>query len=194
MLQIGITGGIGSGKSTICKIFQTLGIPVYDADSRAKLLMIQDSKLVQAIQSAFGEDSYLDTGDLNRGYLSKSAFSDPNKVKKLNAIVHPAVAVDYSKWVDQQSTSYVIKEAALLIESGSYLQLDKLVVVRSPLELRISRIQSRDPFRSEEEILSIIKNQLSDEEQESKADFIINNNEQELLIEQVLELDKNFRS
>tara|TARA_R110000868_G_scaffold183737_4_gene425029 strand:+ start:101 stop:688 length:588 start_codon:yes stop_codon:yes gene_type:complete len=193
MLQIGITGGIGSGKSTVCKIFQSLGIPVYDADSSAKKLMQENSQLVDAIKSEFGNDSYLTSGAINRDYLAKVAFTDPVKVKRLNALVHPVVADDYSKWVSDQTAVYVVKEAALLIESGSYLQLDRLIVVTAPTQLRIDRIKSRDSFRSEQEIEAIIANQLSDEERESKADFILKNDESELLIEQVLALDKQFR-
>lgn len=193
MLQIGVTGGIGSGKSTVCKIFQSLGVPVYDADRRAKKLMLENVQLVDAIKSEFGNDSYLASGAINRDYLAKVAFADPEKVKKLNALVHPVVADDYSKWVSDQTANYVVKEAALLIESASYLQLDKLIVVTAPTQLRIARIKSRDSFRSQQEIEAIIANQLSDEERESKADFIIKNDESELLIEQVLELDRQFR-
>ncbi|MEQ6118860.1 dephospho-CoA kinase [Reichenbachiella sp. MALMAid0571] len=193
MLQVGVTGGIGSGKSTVCKIFQSLGIPVYDADSRAKKLMQENGQLVHLIKNEFGNDSYLASGEINRDYLAKVAFADPEKVKKLNALVHPVVADDYSKWVSDQTANYVVKEAALLIESGSYLQLDKLIAVTAPTQLRIARIKSRDSFRSQQEIEAIIANQLSDEERESKADFIIKNDESELLIAQVLRLDKQFR-
>lgn len=193
MLQIGVTGGIGSGKSTVCKIFQSLGIPVFDADSSAKKLMQENAQLVDSIKSEFGFDSYLTSGAINRDHLAKVAFADPEKVKRLNALVHPVVADDYSKWISGQTADYVVKEAALLIESGSYLQLDKLIVVTAPTPLRIERIKSRDSFRSQQEIESIIANQLSDEERESKADFIIKNDESELLIEQVLELDRQFR-
>jgi len=193
MLQIGVTGGIGSGKSTVCKIFQSLGIPVYDADSRAKKLMQENARLVEDIKNEFGNDSYLSSGAINRDYLAKVAFGDPEKVKRLNALVHPVVADDYSKWVSDQTAVYVVKEAALLIESGSYLQLDKLIVVTAPTPLRIDRIKSRDSFRSQQEIEAIIANQLSDEERESKADCIIKNDESELLIEQILSLDEQFR-
>ena len=193
MLQVGITGGIGSGKSTVCKIFQSLGIPIYDADTQAKKLMQENAQLVDAIKSEFGNDSYLASGAINRDYLAKVAFADSEKIKKLNTLVHPVVADDYAKWVSDQTADYVVKEAALLIESGSYLQLDKLIVVTAPTQLRIDRIKSRDSFRSEQEIEAIITNQLSDEERESKANFIIKNDESELLIEQVLGLDRQFR-
>ena len=192
MLQIGITGGIGSGKSTVCEIFKVLGVPVYDADSRAKMLMTEDSALVNKIIQSFGEEAYLSDGVLNRDYLAQHVFSNKSQLEKLNGLVHPAVGIDYKKWSSEQNAPYVIKEAALLIESGSYKQLDKLVVVSSPMELRIERIQQRDPFRSKQEIEGIIKNQLSDEERESYADYILKNDENELLIPQVTELDQDF--
>lgn len=193
MLQVGITGGIGSGKSTVCKIFQTLGVPIYDADSQAKRLMATDKALVASIKEEFGEGSYLPNGDINRAHLAEKAFSSTELTKKLNALVHPAVAKDYATWAGVQTSAYTIKEAALLIESGSYQQLHKLIVVTAPIDLRIARIKKRDPFRSESEIKNIMAKQLSDQEREARADFLIKNNESELLIAQVLELDKYFR-
>lgn len=193
MIQIGVTGGIGSGKSIVCEIFQSLGVPIYDADSRAKFLMGNDEDLISSIKSAFGLDAYLGTGKINRDYLAKSVFSSSGNTQKINSIVHPAVALDYSNWVLKQDFPYVIKEAALLIESGSYKKLDKLIVVTAPIELRIKRVKSRDSFRSEREIKTIIDKQLSDQEREGKADFILKNDESELLINQVLKLDEYFR-
>lgn len=194
MLQVGITGGIGSGKSIVCKIFRTLGVPIYDADSQAKRLMTTDTGLVASIKEEFGEMSYLSNGEFNRAYLAEKAFSSNEQTKKLNALVHPAVAKDYATWAGVQTSPYTIKEAALLIESGSYQQLDKLIVVTAPIGLRITRIKNRDPFRSESEIRNIMAKQLSDQEREASADFLIKNNESELLVAQVLELDKYFRS
>ncbi len=193
MLQIGITGGIGAGKTVVCRIFRTLGIPVYDADTRAKQLMATDQSLIQAITSAFGREAYTTTGHINRDYLAKTAFSSPEKTQKLNALVHPAVASDYTSWVKKQNAPYVIKEAALLIEAGSYKQLDRLIVVTSPLPIRINRIKVRDPFRSDEEIKNIIDKQLTDSQREEKADYIIRNDEKQLVIEQILTLDALFR-
>lgn len=193
MLQLGITGGIGSGKSTVCKIFQTLAVPIYDADSRAKQLMTTEKALVVSIKKEFGEASYLPGGELNRAYLAEAAFSSVELTKKLNALVHPAVARDYMAWAEAQTSPYTIKEAALLIESGSYQQLDKLIVVTAPIDLRIARIKKRDPFRTESEIRNIMAKQLSDQEREDRADFIIKNDESELLTAQVLDLDKYFR-
>lgn len=194
MIQVGVTGGIGSGKSIVCEIFRSLGVPIYDADSRAKFLMGNDEDLISSIKITFGSEAYLGTGKINRDFLAKSVFSSAESAKKINSIVHPAVARDYSNWVLKLDFPYVIKEAALLIESGSYQQLDKLIVVSAPVDLRINRVKSRDSFRSEREIKAIIDKQLSDQEREVKADFIFKNDESELLITQVLRLDEYFRS
>ena len=193
MVEVGVTGGIGSGKSIVCRIFKSLGIPVYDADSQAKILMRENPEIIKAIKSAFGNNSYSEDDKINRDFLAESVFSSVESTNRINSIVHPVVAKDYSTWLSKQNASYVIKEAALLIESGSYELLDKLIVVTAPLSLRIERIKSRDPFRSEKEIMSIIDKQLSDSVREGKADFILKNNESELLIEQVLKLDKYFK-
>ncbi len=191
-IQVGITGGIGSGKSLICKIFSSLGAPVYDADSRAKILMTTDRILVSQIKKEFGNLSFEKGGGLNKEHLKK-AFSDPEKLKKLNDLVHPRVAVDYSNWVSEQGTaSYVIKEAALLIESGSAKKLDVIVVVNAPKQLRIERVLKRDPGRTEADIELIIKNQMSEEKKIANADHIIFNDETRLVIPQVLELHGRF--
>jgi dephospho-CoA kinase len=193
VIEVGITGGIGSGKSIVCEVFRSLGVPIYDADSRAKFLMENDEALISSIKDAFSLDAYLDTGKINRAFLAKSAFASEENTQKINSIVHPVVAGDYSNWVLEQNSPYVIKEAALLIESGSYQQLDKLIVVTAPVDLRIKRVKSRDPFRDEAEIAAIIDKQLSDQERKDKADFILKNDESELLIIQVLKLDEYFK-
>lgn len=192
-IQIGITGGIGSGKSLVCKIFTVLGIPVYDADSRAKAVMTTDGILVEAIKKEFGTLSYKSSGELNREYLSKSIFSDQTKLKKLNALVHPRVAVDYENWLSaQQDKAYVIKEAALLFESGSYKILDAVMVVHTPEQLRIQRIMARDKHRSEEEVRNIIRNQLSENEKQKLANYRVENDEKHSLVKQVLTLHQQF--
>src|SRR5689334_1391221 len=132
-IRVGITGGIGSGKSLICKIFATLGVPVYDADSRARMLMTESQMLVSQIKKEFGESSYLPDGSLNRGYLSNEVFNNPAKLEILNSFVHPAVAIDSENWINANATApYILKEAALLYESGSYKALDKIIVVVAP--------------------------------------------------------------
>lgn len=188
-LQIGITGGIGSGKSLICRIFQSLGVPVYDADSHAKNLMTTDGILVDQIKKEFGTLSYDEKGDLNRAYLSQTVFSDEEKLHRLNSLVHPRVAVDYNRWLaEHQGSAYVVKEAALLFESGSSALLDKIMVVTAPEKMRVKRVLKRDPQRTEQDIIKIIRNQMNEEEKLKKADFIIHNNETELVVPQVLKL------
>lgn len=184
---VGITGGIGSGKTTICKIFELLDIPIYYADDRAKELMNSDPEVKKEIISEFGAQAFKGNS-LNKPFLSNKVFNDSGEVKKLNAIVHPAVAKDFEQWVEKQNTDYVLKEAALLIESGSYQNLDFLITVYSPKELRIKRIQQRDPFRSKEQIKGIISKQVTESKRQELADYIINNDEAELLIPQVLSL------
>ncbi|HNP94190.1 MAG TPA: dephospho-CoA kinase [Cyclobacteriaceae bacterium] len=191
-LQVGITGGIGSGKSLICRIFGCLGIPLYDADSRAKNLMTTDRILVDQIRQEFGNLSYDSTGRLNREHLRK-AFSDPGEMKKLNKLVHPRVAEDYARWVSEHNEAkYVIKEAALLIESGSAQNLNQLVVVSAPKSLRLQRVLKRDPQRTRQDVENIMMNQMNEEEKMAKADFIIVNDETRLVIPQVLELHGRF--
>lgn len=191
-LKVGITGGIGSGKSTVCRIFHLLGIPVYSADDRAKWLMEYDSALKSKIEEEFGQEAYTQEGTLNRKYLADQVFSDPEKVKKINSLVHPAVGLDFENWVKEQSTPYVLKEAALLFETGSASQLDKLINVSSPLKVRVARVLMRDPHRSEAQINSIIDQQMPDEKKNELADFVIKNAENKLLIPQVLEIHQKL--
>lgn len=192
-LQIGITGGIGSGKSLVCKIFQTLGIPIYDADSRAKNIMTTDGILLSQIRKEFGDLSYHPDGTLNRTYLSASVFADPQKLDQLNRLVHPRVGLDYAQWVSRyQDVPYVLKEAALLYESGSDQALDYIIVVDAPVALRVKRVLQRDPQRSEKQVYDIIDKQWPDEEKKKRAHFIIHNDEQQLVIPQVLNLHNRF--
>jgi dephospho-CoA kinase len=193
LLQAGITGGIGSGKSLVCKIFQCLDVPVYDADSRAKALMNRDEVLVNQIKKEFGEDAYSD-GTLNRKHLGEKAFGNPDKLKMLDSLVHPRVALDYEQWVKQQSHPYVIKEAALLFEAGSYKSLDKIIVVSAPEDLRIKRVIVRDHHRSEQMIRDIIKNQMPESEKLDRADFVIVNDESQLVIPQVIAIHQHLLS
>lgn len=194
-IQIGITGGIGSGKSLVCRIFHALGVPVYDADSQAKKLMTTDGILIDQIKKEFGSLSYDKDGVLNRELLSKTVFNQPEKLSKLNSMVHPRVAVDYNRWVHEQSgAGYCLKEAALLFEAGSYQLLDKIIVVTAPDELRIGRVLQRDPYRNKAEVEQIIKNQMSQEEKIKKADFVIKNDESELVVPHVLKLHEWFNS
>lgn len=191
-MEIGVTGGIGSGKSLVCKIFSLLAVPVYDADKRAKWLNNNDTNIREAIIEKFGEEAYNDKG-LDRDYISHIVFNDPQQLQVLNEIVHPAVGKDYDKWVKEHATTrYVIKEAALMFESGSNKRLDKVINVYAPEALRISRVQKRDPFRTEKEIRSIIEKQLKEKERQERSNYIIYNDESQMLIPQILKLHRKF--
>lgn len=171
-----------------------MNVPVYDADSRAKDLMTTDGILMSQIKKEFGELSFNSDGSLNRRYLSERVFHNPERLSKLNSLVHPRVAIDYQNWVNAQGhCKYVIKEAALLFEAASYKSLDKIIVVHAPEPLRVTRVLKRDPGRTERELHDIMARQMPEEEKLKRADFIIYNDETRLLIPQVLELDSQFR-
>jgi dephospho-CoA kinase len=191
-LLIGLTGGIGCGKSTVAKIFSILGIPIYSADDRAKFLMVHHQPLKHSIIQHFGEQAYTKEGQLNREYLAAEVFKDQNKVAWLNQKVHPEVHRDFENWANHQNTPYVIKEAALLFETGSFEHLDKIITVFSPVDLRVHRIKMRDPHRTEEQIQHIIAQQLPDEVKNEKADFLIKNDEDQLIIPQVLKVHQQL--
>ena len=191
--MIGLTGGIGSGKTTVSKIFAVLGIPIYYADDRAKWLMVNDPLLASSIQDAFGKEAYFEDGTLNRAFLAEQVFSDLEKTNLINSLVHPGVKQDFENWVSEQKAPYVIKEAALLFETGSYKQLDKTINVSSPLKIRIARILMRDPHRNEHQLHNIIEKQMPDEEKNKLADFIIKNTENKLLIPQVLQIHESLQ-
>lgn len=190
MIKIGITGGIGSGKSTVCRIFHVLGIPIYNADNEAKYLMANDKALKSSIINLLGSESYKNN-HLNREFIASKVFKDKDLLKKLNALVHPAVKNDFIKWSEKQIAPYVIYEAALMIESGSYKLLDKVIVVTAPLEQRIARVCERDKVL-QEKVLARINNQLSQEEMLKYADHVITNDGKTSLISQVLELHLEY--
>lgn len=186
MLKIGLTGGIGSGKTTVARFFSLLGVPVYNSDLRARELMQHDPDLIKEITAAFGADSYIGNGgELNRAYLAGIVFNNATELARLNALVHPAVFRDFDSWTLRQTSPYVIKEAAILFESGSYKDCDAVILVTAPAVLRIARVSQRDNL-SEEQVRDRIKNQLSDEEKSQYARFIVSNDEQSLLIPQLL--------
>lgn len=192
-LQVGVTGGIGSGKSLVCKVFSALGVPVYDADSRAKAIMTTDGILVSQIKAEFGDLAYNIDGSLNRSYLSEQIFQYPHLRERLNALVHPRVAIDTEQWVNQQAGyRYVIREAALMYESGSYKKLNASILVAAPETLRMKRVRQRDPQRTEDAIRKIMEAQMPEEEMRKRADFIIENDEMQLVIPQIIQLHQHF--
>jgi dephospho-CoA kinase len=190
MLRIGITGGIGSGKSTVSKIFEVLGIPVYYADDASKRLMNEDEELKEKLRSTFGDKTYVD-GQLDRAYVAAVVFNDPGKMVLLNSIMHPATIKDAEKWMLHQTTPYAIKEAALIFESGSQEYLDKVIGVYTPVTVRIHRVMQRDNV-TREEVLSRMNKQIDEDMKMRLCDYIITNNEQELLIPQVIALHRKF--
>ena len=192
MLRVGITGGLGSGKSTVCHIFRFLGAPVYEADQAARRLMQEDANLRQSIQDAFGEESY-QNGAPNRPYLAGIVFGNAARLQELNQLVHPAVFRDFEQWCAVQQAPYVIKEAAIIFESGSQRQLHGVVAVLAPTELRIQRAMQRDG--AERAALEArITHQLPQETLKEKADYLIYNDGMLALIPQVLELHQRFLS
>ena len=187
MIKIGITGGIGSGKTTVCKLFESLNIPIYYADGRAKWLMGNDPQLKKNITELFGEEAYLVDGTLNRVFISSVAFQNQAKLSELNALVHPAVQKDGEIWFSQQKNApYAIKEAALLIESNSYKQLDEIIVVTAPVEVRVERVMLRDNMKKES-VMARVSKQMSDKERAQFADYVIDNNGKDLR-EQVMKI------
>lgn len=193
MLKLGITGGIGSGKSLVCSIFKQLGIPIYNADERAKDIINSDKALKSKIISAFGDLSYID-GLYNRKYISGIVFENKNKLQLLNDIIHPAVFNDWREFCKlHQNEKYIIKEAAIMFETESKNTVDKIVLVYSPLHLRIQRTMKRDNS-SEEEVLRKINNQMPEEEKLKLADYILFNDGNKSLIEQVMELHNEIIS
>ncbi len=190
MLKIGITGGIGSGKSTVSSIFKVLGIPVFDADTYAKMIMQTDHELKAALIDLFGDASY-HQGQLNRKYIAEIVFKDPSQLEKLNALVHPATVKAGEEWAVKQNSPYTIKEAALFFESGSAAGMDYIIGVYAPQHIRINRVMQRDGV-SREEVLNRMKRQIQEEVKMRLCDFVIINDDQRLLIPQVLQLHHTF--
>jgi dephospho-CoA kinase len=190
VLKIGLTGGIGSGKTTVAKIFELLGVPVYYADDASKRLYATNKDLMEALKKHFGEDIYTDE-QLNRSKLAAIVFNDAAKLELLNSLVHPLTIKDAEEWMQQQTTPYIIKEAALLFEAGSAGGLDYIIGVSTPQPLRIKRVMERDGI-SQEEVLSRMQRQMYEETKMLLCDFVIKNDEQEMVIPQVLALHERF--
>lgn len=191
MLKVGITGGIGTGKSTVCRVFNVLGIPTFDADIEAKALYDSNVELQTKVIDRYGEHLYLN-GVFQKQELAKIVFNDAQALKDLNAMVHPLVIAQSVEWFNNQSTAYAIKEAALLIESGGHNTVDKLILVQAPLDERLERVQTRDKL-SKNEVLKRIKRQMAEDEKALYADYIIKNGDQDSLINQVLEIHSKLK-
>ena len=193
MLKVGITGGIGSGKTTVCRIFETLGIPVFYADAVAKEIMTADELLIDGVKAAFGKESYFETGLLNNKHIAGIVFNDAEQLAKLNALVHPAVFRAFDSWSATLpvSTPYTLKEAALLFESGSYKMCDKNVLVIAPGDLKLQRVIERDSV-TKEQVLARMDKQFSDEQKLKMTDFVVHNDDAHSLIDQVIHLHQQF--
>lgn len=193
VFQVGITGGIGSGKSTISKAFAALGIPFYDADSEAKFIMNHHNGLKEEIQAAFGEESYTEAG-LNRPFLAEKVFKSELETEKLNAIVHPFVANNYAAWVQQHlDAPYILKEAALLFESGSYQSVQYTINVSVGADERLERVLNRDQFRTKQQVQAIMERQWNEELRAEKADFNLPNSRTNIVLPIILELHSYFQ-
>jgi dephospho-CoA kinase len=193
MLKIGITGGIGSGKTTVCKVFETLGIPVFYADIVAKQIMVVDPILIAGVKEAFGQASYQNDGSLNNKHIANIVFADPKELAKLNDLVHPAVFRAFETWVTNvpDDVPYILKEAALLFESGSYKMCDQSMLVIAPHQLKLDRVIARDSVTADQ-VTARMDKQFSDEQKLKLADFILYNNESQSVITQVMELHERF--
>lgn len=188
----GITGGIGSGKSTVCRVFEQLGVPVYYADDRAKWLMA--NTLREPLTALFGEQTWLADGTLDRAYLARQIFGSPELLARMNALVHPAVYKDGDRWhADQMAAgaAYTLKEAALHYESGGYVHMDRMIVVTAPEELRIRRVVARDGV-APEAVRARMEHQLPESEKVARADFIIYNDGEQLLLPQIAQLHRRL--
>ena len=193
MYKVGITGGIGSGKTTVCKVFEVLGIPIFYADTEAKNMMVEDELLIEAIKSTFGEESYFEEGKLNNKHIAGIVFNNEAELAKLNALVHPAVFRAFDRWEANVNPNapYTLKEAALLFESGSYKMCDTTILVTAPTDVKINRVMQRDNSTAEQ-VKARMDKQMSDDEKTKMANHFIMNDEAHSIIEQVLALHKEF--
>jgi len=190
MLKVGLTGGIGSGKTTIAEVFKQMGVAVYSSDDRAKSIMVNDVALRLEITNTFGTESY-SNNQLNRAYIARKVFSNSVELAKLNAIVHPALKKDFVLWCSNQKGLYILKEAAILFESNAHVGLDKVILVSAAKEIKLTRVLKRDSSTREEVLLRMDK-QWSDEKKRVLSDFEIVNDEDESVINQILEIHKSL--
>ncbi|WP_010665008.1 dephospho-CoA kinase [Marinilabilia salmonicolor] len=187
MIKVGVTGGIGSGKTTVCRIFESFGVPVYYADDRAKLLIVENEQLRSGYQRLFGVDVYTRNGQLNRGLVAEKIFNDQKLLQQVNDLVHPVVHHDFQEWCNKQSASYVIEEAAVLIESGGYRFMDKVILVTAPEKRRINRVMERDG-NSRAKVEERINNQWNEEQLRRYCDFEVKADDVHLVTPQILNI------
>ncbi len=192
-ITVGITGGIGSGKSTICNIFRLLGVPVFVADVAAKELTNTSPEIKSGLIDLFGSDIYTPNGTINRKKLAGIIFNDEIQLQKVNELVHPVVRAEFLKWAHQQETPYVIHEAAILFESGFYKMMDFTILVSAPEEMRIERVSQRDGA-TPEEVKERISKQWNDEQKRKLASIELTNDNRELLIPRIIEIDKQLKT
>jgi len=190
-MKIGLTGNIGSGKSFIANIWTRLGIAVYNADKEAKNILAENDEAKQKIRKTFGEEAYLQNGQLDRKHIANIVFSKPEMLEKLNTIVHPIVINEFKKWHKEQNSNYVIFEAAILFESKADIEMDYTICVSAPTELRIKRVAERDNIPLEE-IQKRIQNQYPEEELIRRADYHIINDEKSMLLPQIISIHKSL--
>jgi dephospho-CoA kinase len=192
MLKVAVTGGIGSGKTTVCSIFEKLGIPVFYADKVAKELMDSDIEIREKMINYFGLDVFDAENKLNRSKFAAIIFNNKEALSTINEIVHPVVRKAFNCWAENQLTPYVIQEAALIFESGQAGNFDKIITVSAPVEVRITRVMKRDKI-SRENVLERINNQLNEEIKLKQCDFIITNDDNEMLIPQIININNNLQ-
>lgn len=192
MIKVGVTGGIGSGKSIICRYFKLIGIPVFEADLEAKQIINNSAIVRSQMIIHFGKDIYLPNQVINRKKLADTIFNSPSSLKKVNSIIHPQVKKKFNEWTEGQKTGYVVHEAAILFESGFYKMMDFMILVTAPVELRIKRVMERDNV-SKENVIARMKQQWEDPEKIKLSNLVLTNDNTELIIPQLIEFDKNLR-
>ncbi|MHC1731760.1 MAG: dephospho-CoA kinase [Bacteroidales bacterium] len=188
--RLGITGGIGSGKTTVCRIFKVLGIPVFVADNIAKELMHSDGDIRTRLNQVAGKDLYV-SGSLDRKELARIIFNRPDLLRRVNEAVHPSVLRQFDEWASGEDAPYVIMESAILFEAGADALVDRVATISAPVEERIARVMGRNDL-SREEVIGRINNQLEDEEREEQSYYIINNSDNEMIIPEILKIHEDM--
>ena len=189
-MKIGVTGGIGSGKTTVCRVFSALGIPVFAADAEARSIMESDPEIIKKIISIAGKNIYYE-GSLDRSQLADLIFNHSELLEQINSLVHPAVRERFRQWHESQDTSYVILEAAILFETGSYKNVDRIITVVAPFEERIDRVARRNNL-TREQILERVRNQSDDEFKVARSDYVIDNSDCKMIIPEILRIHQEI--